>query len=154
MPTTELAHQADAVRADLARLQGDLETLLTSVGGAIGTAISRRVGEPVEAIRRQLQPLLNLLGAHTAPAAPVKRGPGRPPKSAGRSAPKTAAKRRGGRGRKANLTPDAIQAALEESKGNKSAAARALGVSQPTFYRYLGAGKSPSAPKKVGPKKK
>ncbi len=143
MPTPELARQADAVRADLARLEGDVMALLALVGGAIGSAIGDRVNEPMKAIASYLEPLLKLLGAHTASAAPTKLGPGRPPKAATAPAPRKS--RRGGRGKKANLTPEAIQAALRASGGNKSAAARGLGVSQPTFYKHLRA-MSPTVP--------
>ena len=73
--------------------------------------------------------------------------------------PAAAPKRRkgGGRGRKANLTIESITAALTKSNWNKSAAARALGVSQPTLYKYLGAfkigavAKAPATPVKRGP---
>ena len=159
MPTPNLAKQAHAVRTGLAQLERNLEELLGSVGGSIGSALSNRVAEPLKALSGHVNPLLALLGtgavvgavvaARRGPGrprkdavapAPAKRGPGRPrkdatPVTAPAAAPKK--KRRGGRGRKANLTADAIQAALKASGGNKSAAARALGVSQPTFYKYF-----------------
>lgn len=133
MPTSQLAKQADAVRADIARLEADLKKLLNTVGGAVGTAISGRISEPMKSISAHIDPLLNMLGAASAP---MKRGPGIPKKAQG-DAPKRRG-RRGGRRKKANLTPEAIADALKQTGGNKSAAARALGVSQPTFYKYLG----------------
>lgn len=135
MPTAQLSKQAEVVRTDLARLEADVRTLLTSVGGAIGGSISGRVNESLNAVASHLDPLLALLGST---AATSKRGPGRPKLADGES-PKKRGRRRGGRGRKVNLTAEAIQDALKESGGNKTAAAKALGVSQPTFYKYLGA---------------
>ena len=159
MATSDLHAQAATVRADLTRLEADLKALLTTVGGGIGAAIHGRVAEPLKALSGHVEPLLNLLGAASGPAAPAKRGPGRPRKDApapaavkrgpGRprkdaivaAAPAPAAapkkKRPGGRGRKANLTADAIQAALKQTGGVKSRAADVLGVSQPTLYNYL-----------------
>ncbi len=155
MPTTQLHQQASAVRADLSRLESSLKALLTTVGGSIGSAVNSRVAAPLETLAGHLEPLLNLLGAGGTPTpAPLRRGPGRPRKDASAApvaaptAPKK--KRRGGRGRKANLTAEAIQAALKQSNGNKSAAARALGVSQPTFYKYLGAAKASTDGGKAG----
>ncbi len=165
MPTPNLAKQAHAVRIGLIQLERNLEDLLGSVGGSIGSALSDRVGEPLKALSGHVNPLLALLGTgavvatvvaarrspgrppkDAAAPAPAKRGPGRPRKEASVAAapapveaPKPRKRRVGGRGRKANLTAEAIQAALKASGGNKSAAARALGVSQPTFYKYLGA---------------
>ena len=142
MPTNDLAKKAEVVRADIARLETDLKALLNTVGGAIGAAISERVSGPLGSITSHIDPLLNLLGA--AAAAPVRRGPGRP-KKVETEEPKRRGRRRGGRGRRVNLTPEQIQEALAAANGNKSAAARALGVSQPTFYKYLNT--TPAAPK-------
>lgn len=133
MPTPQLAKQAEAVRADLVRLEADLKTLLNSVGGAIGDAISARINGPLSSIASHIEPLLSLLGA--TPSATIRRGPGRPKKVDG-----AATKRRGGRGagrgKKVNLTPEVLREALQKTGGNKTAAAKALGVSQPTFYKY------------------
>lgn len=134
MPTPELAKQAEAVRADIARLDADLKTLLNTVGGAVAAAITRRVNEPMQSLSSHIGPLLNMLGAASAP---MKRGPGRPSREERET--RTRGGTRGGRGNKANLTPEAIAAALDQTGGNKAAAARLLGVSQPTFYKYLGA---------------
>ncbi len=139
MSTTDLAKQAEAVRTDLVRRESDLRELLTSVGGSIGHAISARVAEPLKTVSSHIEPLLALLGAHTqAPAAP-KRGPGRPKKEAAAApeAPSTRKARRGGRGRKANLTAEKIQEALDQTGGNRAAAGKLLKVSAPTFYKYL-----------------
>lgn len=152
MPTNDLAKQAEVVRADIARLEADLKTLLNTVGGAIGAAISDRVHGPLSMISSHVDPLLSLLGA--AAQVPVKRGPGRPKKEEGEE-PKRRARRRGGRGRKVNLSPEAIQDALKQNAGNKSAAARTLGVSLPTFYKYLNTAAPEAAPKSSpAPKKK
>lgn len=139
MPTIDLAKQADAVRADLARLESDLKALLSSVGGSIGHAISARVSEPLKAISGHIDPLLALLGAHVPAVAPEKRGPGRPKKEAAPAAEAPAPRktRRGGRGRKANLTAEKIKEALDQTGGNRAAAGKLLKVSAPTFYKYL-----------------
>ncbi len=165
MPTPNLAKQAHAVRIGLIQLERNLEDLLGSVGGSIGSALSDRVAEPLKALSGHVNPLLALLGTGAVVTAvvaarrgpgrprkdlaapvPLKRGPGRPRKDATVAAapapavaPKARKRRRGGRGRRANLSSEAIQAALKASGGNKSAAARALGVSGPTLYKYLGA---------------
>lgn len=152
MATNDLAKQAEVVRADIARLETDLKALLNTVGGAIGKAISDRVNGPLSTISSHVDPLLSLLGA--ASAAPARRGPGRPKKEEG-AAPKRRNRRRGGRGRKVNLTPEAIQNALKQTDGNKSAAARALAVSLPTFYKYLNTAAGAPAPKdNAAPKRK
>ncbi len=79
MPTNELAKQADAVRADIAKLEADLKTLLHTIGGAVGAAVSGRIREPMQAISAHVEPLLNMLGAAAGDApVPFKRGPGRP----------------------------------------------------------------------------
>lgn len=154
MPTPELAKQAEAVRADIARLEADLKTLLNTIGGAVGAAVSGRISEPMRNISAHIEPLLNMLGTTSAP---MKRGPGRPKKAEG-EAPKRQG-RRGGRGKKVNLTPEAIADALKQTGGNKTAAAKLLSVSQPTLYKYLGAAaaqqpkpaekKAATAPKKA-----
>ncbi|MBK7972665.1 MAG: hypothetical protein IPK07_05090 [Deltaproteobacteria bacterium] len=155
MPTTAIAKQADTVRADLVRLEADLKTLLNSVGGAIGAAISERVSGPLSTITSHVDPLLSLLGAAAGEVSePFRRGPGRPKRDVSEAAPKKSGRRRGGRGKKANLTAEAIQNALKETNGNKSAAARLLKVSQPTFYKYLVAaeGSAPASPPKAAKK--
>ena len=141
MPTTDLHAQATTVLTTLKKLDGELNDLLTSIGGAVGSTMRDRMGDRLKVIATHLEPLLNLLGGGRTPIpAPVRRGPGRPRKVDG-AAPSPAPKRRrrGGRGRRANLTIESITAALTKTGGNKSAAARELGVSQPTFYNYLNA---------------
>ena len=44
---------------------------------------------------------------------------------------------RSGPGRRPKLTPEAVENALRKAGGNKAKAARALGVSRTTLYRYL-----------------
>jgi DNA-binding NtrC family response regulator len=144
MPATTLAKQAETVRADILRLEADLKALLSSVGGAIGASISTRVSEQLTALAVHVEPLLALLGSAGAPA---RRGPGRPRSNAAPEAPKRRGRRRGGRGRKVNLSAETIDAALKETGGNKSAAAKLLKVSQPTFYKYLGAAGATSTEK-------
>lgn len=135
MPTPELAKQASTVRADLARLEADLKLLLDTIGGAVGSAVRRRLDAPLASLSSDLDPLLTMLGASSLPtqlSPEVKKSESDAAKPRGR---------RGGRRTKANLTPAAIADALKQTRGNKSAAARVLGVSQPTFFKYLKLGK-------------
>lgn len=150
MPTPELAKHADTVRADIARLEADLKALFDTIGGAIGAAVSRRVNEPMRNVSAYINPLLNMLATPGDVPVPFKRGPGRPKNAVG-EAPKRRG-RRGGRRTKSNLTPEAIQDALRQTGGNKSAAAKALGVSQPTFYKYLAASTATHAAMPRSPK--
>ena len=47
-------------------------------------------------------------------------------------------KRRAKRGRKQKLTAEAVRRALEEAQGNRTEAARKLGVTRTTLYQYIG----------------
>ncbi|MFN7952707.1 MAG: hypothetical protein U0610_13375 [bacterium] len=101
MPSPDLVRKADAVRADLARLEGDLMALLALLGGAVGSALADRVREPMAAILGHVEPLLKLLGAHPVPAAPArtKRRPSRPNQAASATAAAAPSRRVGRRNR-------------------------------------------------------
>lgn len=134
MPTDAISKQAEAVRLDLQRLEASLGNLLDTIGGAVGAAVSKRVREPLATITDHLTPLITFLSA--APRRSERPTPDGPSKVNGVHRKRRAGSP-GGRGRKANLTSETIADALKQTNGNKSAAAKALGVSEPTFYKYL-----------------